>query len=318
MDTLTNIRTFLVVVRSGSFSAAARSLDTVPSVVSKRIQQLEHELKASLLVRSTRKMDLTETGRRYYARFTTIINDVDDAFEDVGSSSRRLEERLRIKCPTTLAIQYYGHVLTDFQRAHPGVRLELQLMDRSVNPIEESYDMAIGALPTSYANVDDIPLCPMPRIAVASPAYLAKNDAPQHPRDLARHDCVSFLATGSRWQFLATKGPISIDVNSRILVNDSHVLMNAVENDLGIAIVAKHIAMPSIERGLAIQVLTEFSIPDLWIKALVPRSRRGNAAVETVLAWIKRASSPVPPWESGAPQVVRTQKMTTPFETASP
>ncbi len=307
MDTLTNIRTFLAVVRAGSFSAAARSLDTVPSVVSKRIQQLEHQLDVALFNRSTRALELTEVGKRYYPRFTALIRDMEDAFRDVARSSHRIEERLRIKCPTTLAIQYFGHILTGFQQAYPGVRLELQLVDRSVNPIEEGYDLAIGALPSSYSDVDDVPLCAMPRITVASPAYLAAHEVPQHPRDLAHHECLSFLATGSRWQFAAAQGLITIDVSSRTLVNDSHVLMNAVENHLGIAIVAEHVALPSIERGLAVKVLADYPVPDLWIKALVPRSRRGNAAVEAVLGWIREATHPVPPWESLPPQVTRVQ-----------
>jgi DNA-binding transcriptional LysR family regulator len=95
----------------------------------------------------------------------------------------RLEERLRIKCPTTLTIMHFGDLLTRFQAAHPGVKMELVLIDRSVNPVEEAFDLAIGALPTSYANVVDIPLCPMPRTIVASPGYLERAGTPRHPRD---------------------------------------------------------------------------------------------------------------------------------------
>ncbi|WP_010627526.1 LysR family transcriptional regulator [Halomonas sp. KM-1] len=297
MDTLTNIRTFLTVVRAGSFSAAARTLDTVPSVITKRIDQLEHQLKVSLFTRTTRKLDLTEVGERYYPRFMTIVREIDDAFQDVTSSRHRIEEKLRIKCPTTMAIQYYGHILTDFQRSYPGIRLELLLIDRSVNPVEEGFDIAIGALPTSYANVEDIPLCPLPRIIVASPTYLQEKGMPKHPSDLIHHDCLTFLAAGNRWQFQGDKGPVSVDVTARVSVNDSHVLMHAVENHLGIAIVARHIAEPSLQQGLATEILSRYPVPDLWVKALVPRNRRGNAAVEAVISWLKSASQPSPPWE---------------------
>lgn len=297
MDTLNNLRTFLTVVRTGSFSAASRSLNTVPSVVAKRINQLEHHLKVRLFSRSTRKLVLTEAGERYYPRLLSIITEMDHALKDLASSRSALQERLRIKCSTTLAIQHFGHVFTSFQKANPGVSLDLVLMDRSVNPIEEGFDIAIGALPSSYADVMDVPLCPMSRIAIAAPDYLARVELPQHPRDLTGHDCLTFLATGTSWFFEGPSGTINVDVNSKISVNDSLVLMDAVENGLGISVVARHIAMPSIRQGKVVRILEDFPIPDLWVKALVPQNRRGSPAVREVLNWLKEASQPLAPWD---------------------
>lgn len=297
MDTLDNLRTFLTVVRSGSFSAAARSMDTVPSVVTKRINQLEHQLKVTLFVRSTRKLELTDAGERYYPRLQSIVSDMDNALKDLASSKSTLQERLRIKCPTTLTIQYFGQVLTSFQKAHPGVRMELVLMDRSVNPIEEGFDIAIGALPASYADVMDIPLCPMPRVVVAAPSYLEKAGSPEHPRDLIHHDCLTFLATGTSWFFAGASGTINVDVKPLVSVNDSLVLMSAVENGLGISIVARHIARPSLQSGRVIQLLEDFPIPDLWVKALVPQNRRASPAVQEALRWLKDATQPLAPWD---------------------
>jgi DNA-binding transcriptional LysR family regulator len=296
MDTLDNMRTFLLVVRTGSFSAAARALDTVPSVVAKRVGQLEHSMKAPLFRRSTRRLELTSVGERCHARFLGILADVDNTFRDVAGGSR-IEDRLRVKCPTTLTILHFGTLLTRFQAAHPGVRLELVLMDRSVNPAEEGFDLAIGALPSSYANVVDVPLCPMPRAAVASPAYLERAGYPRHPRDLIEHECLSFLATGSNWQFQGPGGMIHVDVPTSFSVNDSHVLLSAVEQDLGIATLARHIARPNLERGSVVEILPGFSLPDLWVKALVPEGRRRAPAVQAMLQWLVEASQPVAPWD---------------------
>jgi DNA-binding transcriptional LysR family regulator len=297
MDTLDNIRTFLAVVKAGSFSAAARAMDTVPSVIAKRVDQLEHRLKVQLFRRSTRRIELTEIGDRYYPRFLQIVTDVDNAFKDVAVARERLEGRLRIKCPTTLTIQHFGDALTAFQRSHPGVHMELILMDRSVNPLEEGFDIAIGALPSSYQSVIDIPLCPMPRVLVASPAYLEKAGIPMHPRDLPEHDCVAFLATGSVWRFDAESGPIDIEVQTSFSVNDSHVLLSAVEKDLGITMMARHIARPSMETGRVVEVLPDFPVPDLWVKAMVPENRRRNPAVQAVVEWLIEAAQPVAPWD---------------------
>jgi DNA-binding transcriptional LysR family regulator len=295
VDTLDNMRTFLAVVRTGSFSAAARALDTVPSVVTKRIGQLEHRLKADLFVRSTRKLDLTESGVRYHRRFLPLITEIDAALRNEPRA--RLEGRLRIKCPTTITVNYYGDVLAEFQRVHPGVRMELVLMDRSVNPLEEGFDIAIGALPSSYANVADFPLCVMPRAIIAAPDYLAAKGMPEHPRELAQHDCPYFLATGTNWHFGGPQGAIDVDVPNTFGVNDSYVLLKAVEKGLGITIIARHIARSAIQAGRVVEILPDYPVPDLWIKALVPENRRSNPAVQAVLQALKDASQPTAPWD---------------------
>ena len=174
MDTIDNMRTFLAVVRAGSFSAAARNLDTVPSVISKKINRLEDQIGAPLFIRSTRKLELTETGAQVHPRFMAIVADVTDAFADLRAHGSPMAGTLRIKCPTTLCVLHFGRIITEFQAAHPEARIDLVLMDRSVNPLEEGFDIAIGAIPTSYPNVEATPLCPYPRSTVASPGYLAQ------------------------------------------------------------------------------------------------------------------------------------------------
>lgn len=297
MDTLDNIKTFLAVVRAGSFSAASRELDLVPSVVTKRINQLEHRLKATLFIRSTRKLELTDTGERYYPRFLAIIKEVDDTFRDVATSKSRIEDHLRIKCPTTLTTMHFGKIFTAFQKAYPGVHLDLVLMDRSVNPVEEGFDIAIGALPSSYTNVADLPLCRMPRCVVASTDYLAQHGEPRHPRDLLNHQCLSFIATGNSWFFGGASGSININVHPSLSVNDSLVLLDAVREGLGIAVLPRHIAQSDIDSGCIQAILVDFPVADLWVKALVPENRVNNPAVSAALAWLKAATQPLAPWE---------------------
>ncbi|WP_028669275.1 LysR family transcriptional regulator [Saccharospirillum impatiens] len=297
MDTLDNIKTFLAVVRTGSFSAAGRELDIVPSVVTKRVNQLEHQLKATLFIRSTRKLELTDTGERYYPRFLGIVSDVEEAFRDVASTRSRIEDHLRIKCPTTLTVMYFGKIFTAFQKAYPGVRLDLVLMDRSVNPVEEGFDIAIGALPSSYTNVVDLPLCRMPRTVVASQGYIEKYGEPQHPRDLLSHHCLSFLATGNSWFFDGPSGSININVSPSLTVNDSLVLLDAVKDELGIAILPRHIVHPFIKSGKLKSIMPEFPVGDLWVKALVPENRQSIPAVKAALDWLQAATQPQAPWD---------------------
>src|SRR5436853_5607813 len=100
MDTLLNIKAFLATARAGSFSAAARELGVAPSVIIKRINRLEDQMRAQLFTRSTRKLTLTETGERYFPRYQTIVGEVEEAINGAASTAQQIEGLLRVKCPT--------------------------------------------------------------------------------------------------------------------------------------------------------------------------------------------------------------------------
>lgn len=297
MDTIDNMRTFIAVVRAGSFSAAARNLDTVPSVVSKKINRLEDQIGAPLFIRTTRKLQLTETGERVHPRFLAIVAEVSDTFADTRDAASPMDGTLRIKCPTTLCVLHFGRVITEFQAAHPQTRIDLVLMDRSVNPVEEGFDIALGAITSSYPNVEVIPLCPYPRRMVASPGYLATAGELSHPRHLLHHDCLTFHPTGSNWVFEGSQGPVSVEIHSRFSVNDSMVLVDSALADRGIAIVAEYLARPHIESGALIELLPDYAVPDLWISAWFPTMRAQDRLVTAMCDWLKQAVQPFAPWD---------------------
>lgn len=294
MDTLLNIKAFLATARAGSFSAAARELEVAPSVIVKRINRLEDQMRAKLFVRSTRRLTLTETGERYFPRYQAIVGEVEDALTGAASAAERIEGQLRVKCPTTLAILQFGDILTDFQIAHPGIALELSLIDRSVNPVEEDFDIAIGAMPAAYANVIDEPLSPYPRVLCAAPSYIAARGEPKHPIDLIGHDCLVFQITGSTWSFESPRGLINVDVRPRLSANDSHVLQSAAIRGLGVAIMAGYIAHPAIAAGQLKVLLPDYPVPEMWLKALIPTNKSRRAAVQSLLQFIKQRMQPLP------------------------
>ena len=300
MDTIENIRSFLTVARLGSFSLAARENGTVPSVMSKRVSQLEHKLRTQLFHRSTRGLELTGAGRRYQQRFAKVLAELDSALDEAVEHNQ-LQEHLRIKCPTTLAVTYLSDVLIRFRQDNPGVRIDLILVDRSVNPIEEGYDLAIGALPATYPHVVDIPLCRLARTIVASPEYLEKRGVPRHPRDLAAHDAVNFMTVGTKWSFENARGSSSlVDVNCVFNANDSQVMLKAVLGGLGVAMISEHVVRDAIAEGELVQLLPEYTVPAMAVKAMVPESRMSSPAVKAVLEAIANAWQPIPPWDRPA------------------
>ncbi|WP_159585662.1 LysR family transcriptional regulator [Chelativorans xinjiangense] len=296
MDVISNIRAFLTVARVGSFSAAARKSNTVPSVISKRISQLEHQLKTQLFMRSTRGLNLTEAGRGYQQRFIALLADLEAAID--GVEGARVQEHIRIKCPSTLTALHLSDALIRFRIDNPGVRVDLVMIDRTVNPLEEGYDLALGALPATYPHVIDVPLCPLPRTIVASSAYLSRRGHPQHPRDLAHHDCITFPASGTRWVFKGPSGEVGVEVNSVFSATDGRVLRDAAVHGVGVAIVSDYMARPSLAAGDLTEIFPEFRVPDLYMKILVPESRQANPTVRAIIDTLVAASQPLPPWES--------------------
>ncbi|MGG5810629.1 LysR family transcriptional regulator [Falsiroseomonas sp. CW058] len=288
MDTLLNIRAFLATARAGSFSAAARDLGVAPSVVIKRINRLEDQMRARLFHRSTRRLALTEAGERARPRYHAILAEIEEALSGGAGAAGGIEGHLRVKAPTTFGILHLGAILSDFQIAHPRVTVEIVLVDRSVNPVEEGFDLALGALPVSYAHVVDEPLCPFPRLLCAAPGYLARRGEPRHPSDLPDHDCLTYLATGTTWSFASPRGPVSVDVRPRFSANDSQVLLGAVRRGIGIAVLSRDVVAPALAEGAAVPLLPDFPVAPLWLKALVPEGRIGRAPVRALLAWLKQ------------------------------
>lgn len=287
LDTLINIRTFLAVARSGSFSAAGRHLGVAPSVVTKRISRLEDQMRVKLFIRSTRQIILTEVGERYLPRYQSLVKEIDDAISGAAAVAQRIEGHLRIKAPTTVTIAFLARILSDFQQENPNVTMDLALVDRSVNPAEEGYDIALGALPASYSNVIDEPLCPYPRKLCAAPDYLENRGLPKHPRDLVNHICLTFHATGSTWSFLSPGGPIDVEVRSAFSANDTQILHDLALRGRGVAMVASYVAEESIRSGKLIELLPDFPVAELWLKALIPQTQARKPTVRALMEWLR-------------------------------
>ena len=296
MDTLSNLKAFIAAADAGSFAGAARQLGTVPSVISKRVDQLEWRIKASLFTRSTRKLTLTDVGDRYLHTVRELIRQVDDALAGMARSSGELEGHIRVKVPTTLAVLYLSTILHDFLRSQPLISMDIILADRSVNPIEEGFDIAIGALPELYGRVHDRPLCAMKRRLCASPAYLERRGLPQHPADLMDHDCLVFITSGARWEFQSEQGLMGIDVQPRLSTNDGAAICQAVLGGNGIAVLTDYLADAGLQSGALVEILQPYQVPDIWLKALVPGNRLELPRIRMLLDWLELSLKPLTPW----------------------
>jgi DNA-binding transcriptional LysR family regulator len=294
---LIDIKAFLATARTGSFSAAARDIGIAPSVVTKRVTRLEHEIGSRLFVRSTRRLSLTAEGERLRPRLQLLVGELEEALSGVQPEERGLVGRLRLKAPTTVGSLFVGASIARFQKANPNLTIELVLADRSVNPLEEGFDLAMGALPTAYAHVIDVPLCAYERVLVAAPDYVARHGAPQAPTDLAEHDCLIFLPVGPSWSFETEGGPATVDVHASFSVNDSSVLLAAALEGAGVTVIPRYLARAGLADGRLVQLLPDVRSTPLWFKALVPRNKAQRAEVKALIAHLRAEFEPVPPWD---------------------
>jgi DNA-binding transcriptional LysR family regulator len=300
MDAFQNLRAFLAVAETRSFTAAARRSGLATSVLTKRVDQLERAVKTRLFVRTTRTVTLTEAGRRWIERVRSLVADFDDTMRQVSDTGHDLEGPIRIKAPTTLTVLYLAEILTRFQTLNPKLSMEIVLADRVVNPADEGFDVAIAAFDATFGDVVDIPLCPLRRVLCASPDYVARRGQPAHPRDLMAHDTLSFGPTGSIWSFIGPQGPATVEVNPRISANDGQVLLRAALAGNGIALLSEYLTAPRLATGELVPVLQAYELPELWVKVLIPEARMQVARISALAEFLKVSFSPGPPWRAAA------------------
>lgn len=286
MDIITHVRTFAAVVTHGGFTGAAHQLGVVPSVVAKRISQLEAELNTRLFERTTRKVALTEAGERFHARAAQLVSEFEDLVDSVEHDEGKIAGHLRVMSPTTLTMRQLGPIFCDFLAAHPDVTMQLALVDHSVNPAERGFDLAISGRLASYEGILDVPLFPVQPLLCAAPAYLRARGTPQHPRDLAGHACLVFSATGTHWHFQTQRGIVPVEVAPRLLADDNQTLLHAACAGLGIALLPGYIASDAIAAGELTLLLPKFVPQENWFKAYVPRRRMQTARVKAFIDWV--------------------------------
>jgi DNA-binding transcriptional LysR family regulator len=287
VNTILNISAFLRVARLGSFSAAAREMDAATSVIAKRISQLEKEVHARLITRTTRGISLTAAGERYVPQFVRLIAAYEEAFHRHDAETGRVEGFVRIISPPMVTSMFLGPIFTRFQLEHPGVDMDIVLMERSVNPLEEGFDIAVGGWPISYPDVVDVTLCRYDLVTVCAPKYLQGRETPAHPTDLVDHQCLTTALFRNSWGFLHARGSVNVEVHSRMQSSDSRMVRDAARAGLGIAILPRMLVSDDVRDRTLVPVLEEFPVAPYWLKLLVPRMKMRRPVVNALVRALK-------------------------------
>jgi DNA-binding transcriptional LysR family regulator len=260
MDRFEAMAAFVAAAKAGSFSAAARELGTPLATLSRRVADLEVELGARLLRRSTRRLSLTDQGQIFYEACARILDDVKDAEKSVTGEYQAAKGDLAVTAPGAFGRMHLQPIVIEFLAAYPDINLRLMLVDRVVNLVEEHVDAAVRIAELGDSGLIGRSLGHVRMVLCASPVYLARRGVPNHPRDLAKHDCIAWLALGPlrAWWFreLGTDQSFPIQVRMSTTIAESAVA--AAEAGLGIVQLASYQAEQGVRDGRLVVLLTQF------------------------------------------------------------
>ena len=273
---LSDIALFVEVARRRSFSRAGESLGIPNSSLSRRISRLEKAVGVTLLHRSSRRVELTELGRKYFERCEKLVEDAEAAHEQLLRESASPKGRIRMSVPVDFGLVFIAPALAEFARLYPDLAFDVDMSPRRVDLVAEHYDLAIRV-----GELDDSSLLVTRRLATvgvslyASPAYLKAAGVPQLPADLADHCCLRMLLPDPALPWLLRSGgeQASARGQSRFSINNLGMLRELTVSGLGIGAFDAIVADADIRGERLRRVLPGWDMPPLPISLLTPGSR---------------------------------------------
>jgi len=300
MDKLSDIAVFVQVIDSGSFTAAADKLEMSRSVISKYVSRLEERLGVRLLNRTTRRLSLTEAGHVLYKGSLRGIEEIDAAETEVTRLQKTPRGRLRINTPMSFGILHIAPAIADFQSQYPDVSVEMNLEDRQVNLVEEGYDLAIRIAELPDSSLIARRLGPCRHVLCASADYLQQHGTPRQPEELEHHRVLTFGFHSSprELQLVNPQGRhLSVALNSKIHMNNSLALREAVLNDAGIVLIPTFIVGADIQQGRLKPVLTNYKMMELSIYAVYPQRKLLSPKVRAFIEFMESRIGREPAWD---------------------
>lgn len=272
------MRAFVEIVDHGSLTAAGKALNkSLPTMV-RTLADLERDLGVVLLRRTTRRMSLTEEGRVYLERARSILADVAETEELVRLGKGTPRGRLRVTAPVQFGRMHVTPAVTTFLQGYPSVQVELLLLDRVVDLVQEGLDVAVRIGPLGDSGLVATRVGRMRRVVCASPAWLREHGSPEHPRDLAEVPCVGFTGLGfaemgALWRFRDGDRDLSQRIRGRFSVNDVAAAIEVCVAGLGLGSFLEYQVAPAIRDGLLQVVLAAYEPAPLPVSLVYADAR---------------------------------------------
>ncbi len=261
MNRLEAMSTLLAAVDAGSLTAASRNLRLPLATVSRRVSDLERHLRVQLLVRTSRRLELTEAGRAYVHACRDILASVEEAERAASGEYAAPRGDIALTAPIVFGRLHVLPVIVDFLKAYPDINVRLVLTDRVANFVEDRVDVALRIGTLADSGLIAARLGSVRRVVCASAAYLKANGPPlQQPSDLAKHVCITFegLNAPTSWTFRRNRANLSIPIKSRLTVNNAEAAIDAAAAGLGVTRVLSYQIADAMRDGRLTTVLSDF------------------------------------------------------------
>lgn len=281
-------RSFVTVVETGGFAPASRNLRLAVSTVSKHVDVLEARLKTNLLLRTTRRVTLTDAGTSFYQHCRAVLDQLDGVVEN-SLCPGELRGRLRIVSPPSFTRRILSPALPDFLRKHPDLRVELRVTTANLEFLQNGVDVAIRMMLDHMSSNEAVRIGTAPSVLCASPDYLATCGVPQQPEDLAAHRCLGGISSpyGETWRFKVNGEVIDQPIKSRFLSDTGDVLRDACIGGLGIAGFYRFHVEDDLRAGRLVAVLEAFQADVSSVYIVRPSARYVSPSVQDFTAFVR-------------------------------
>jgi DNA-binding transcriptional LysR family regulator len=297
MDRMTSMATFVKVVESEGFSAAARALGISPSMATTHVRSLEEHLGVRLLNRSTRRVSLTEAGQTYYERCLQILAEVEDA--DRVAQALQSTPRGTLRLNTSVAIPpFLAPVIAEFVTLYPDVSINLTMTDRMIDLVEEGFDLAVRNMLIPDSSLIVRRVASYRFVVCGAPSYFATRGVPNQPADLVQHTCLiySHSAWGNEWRFAGPDGEQSVPVSGNLQANSDNALRLAAVHGQGLALAPTFLVADEIKSGRLVPVLSRFLQTEHAINAVYPHRHHLSAKVRSFIDLLAKHFRADPAW----------------------
>jgi DNA-binding transcriptional LysR family regulator len=303
MDRLKQLETFVAVATRGSLTAAAQAEGVAPAIMGRRMDALEARLGVKLLLRTTRRISLTHEGSAFLEDCQRLIADFNNAEASVSEGGVKASGHLRITAPAGFGRRHVAPLVPTFLADHPDVSLSLNLSDRLIDLVNEGYDCAVrvGDMPDS--SLISVRLADNRRLCVASPDYLKRHAAPEHPTDIARHACLSLSSEASQtrgWAFTIEGETVRVRTHTRLDCSDGQVLHAWCLSGLGLAWRSWWEVESDVQAGRLVSVLDQFAAPPNGIYAVFAQRKHLPLRLRLWIDFIKATYGDPAYWRGAA------------------
>lgn len=301
MDSISDLRLFVELIKHGSLTALARELGITPPAVSARLAQMERRLGVRLLNRTTRRISPTHEGELYLQTGSRLLEELDELDRLVSSSKATPQGLLRVNASYGFGRRHIAPALSMFRKRHPEVEIQLELTDKPLNLAEAAFDIGIrlGTIPDSRLIARK--LIANKRLLCASPLYLDSAQAPQTPRDLLKHSCIILRENDTaygNWQLSKGSKQETVKVHGVMSSNHGEVTLQWGLDGQGILMRSEWDTAPYLNSGQLIEILADWHLPPADVYAVYPEKMNASAKVTAFVAFLENHFAAFPAWRS--------------------